>query len=183
MMVHPKRIQAVVVVGSVIASLVLGACSSGGEATPSATLSPSALELLTESPEPIAAGDPDAESYCLAYFEVDGTRSAIVGDFVDEDYGSMKVAENAMRKQLRVLKREGIAAELLGTQYARIAKLSTRALNIYRKLLLKDRKGKKTKFTVQDFDTTLLRIEEQCDGLGWPLPEENLQARADAGRI
>lgn len=178
----PKRIQTLVTVGAVATSLVLGACSSGGDAAPTASLSPSALDLLTESPEPTLTGDLDAEAFCLAYFQVDSTRSAIVGDFVDEDYGSMKAAENAMRKQLRALKREGVAAELLGTQYARIAKLSTRALNIYRKLIKADRKGKKTKFTAQDLDTTLLRLEEQCDGFGWPLPEENLQARADAGR-
>jgi hypothetical protein len=182
-MVHPKRKQALIVVGGVVMSLLVVGCSSGGDAAPSATLSPSALELLTESPEPEVLGDPDAEAFCLAYFDVDSTRSAIVGDFVDEDYGSMKAAENAMRKQLRVLKREGIAAELLGTQYARIAKLSTRSLNIYRKLLKADRKGKKTKFTPQDLDVTLLRMEEQCEGFGWVLPEENLQARADAGRV
>ena len=167
-------------VGTVLlAGIALSGCSQDDtSAVP--TLSPSALVLPSASASAGVttqpAGDPQAQAYCEAYFTVDATHSAIVGKFVQEDFGNMKKAKTALKQQLKALKREGRAAALIGAQYAPLAKMATKA----KKTNLKLSKGS-TKVTDSDLTDALRAIETACVNFGYPLPDDNVQARADAG--
>jgi len=170
---------AVVAGFGLLASVALSGCSQDDtSAVP--TLSPSALVLPSASASDGVssqpAGDPQAKAYCEAYFTVDGTHSAIVGKFVQQDYGSMKKAKAALKKQLTALRREGRAAALIGAQYAPLAKMATKAKKTNTKL-------SKGVSGVKDSDLTdaLMSIETACVNFGYPLPDDNVQARADAG--
>lgn len=163
-----------------VASVTLAGCSQDQSAAVP-TLSPSALVLPSASSGSAAAstepaGDPQAQAYCEAYFTVDATHSAIVGKFVQQDFGTMKKAKAALKQQLKALKREGRAAALIGAQYAPLAKMATKA----KKTNLKLSKGS-SKVTDGDLTDALKSIEVACVNFGFPLPNDNVQARADAG--
>lgn len=162
-----------------VASLTLSACSQD-QTSAVPTLSPSALVLpsasASEGASSAPAGDPQAQAYCEAYFTVDATHSAIVGKFVEQDFGSMKKAKAALKKQLTALRREGRAAALIGAQYAPLAKMATKAKKTNTKL----NKGS-SKVKDSDLTDALMSIETACVNFGFPLPDDNVQARADAG--
>lgn len=164
-----------------VASATLAGCSQDQTAavptlSPSALVLPSASGGASDAATSEPAGDPQAQAYCEAYFTVDATHSAIVGKFVEQDYGSMKKAKAALKKQLTALRREGRAAALIGAQYAPLAKMATKAKKTNTKL----NKGS-SKVTDGDLTDALKSIEVACVNFGFALPNDNVQARADAG--
>lgn len=180
----PTRRRTTAIAGLALSGLlVLSACSSGEEtaATPTPSLPPvSAMP----SAEPSAAmpGVAELEPACLTYFEL---------DLFNSDYAAGIVADGGMTEKqakaeyLRLVKKlvadsngvEGEGAE--GAQRINAnAKRMRKAINgLGKKTNLSEIPAKKAKTLALQAS----RIQAACANNGYPLPDVNAQARADAG--
>ena len=163
--------------------LVLSACSSGEDtaATPTPSL-PAVSAMPSAEPSTAIPGVAVLEPACLTYFEL---------DLFNSDYAAGIVADGGMTEKqakaeyLRLVKKlvadsngiEGEGAE--GAQRINAnAKRMRKAINAL---------GKKTnlgEIPAKKADKLALqasRIQAACANNGYPLPDVNAQARADAG--
>jgi PBP1b-binding outer membrane lipoprotein LpoB len=159
-------------------ALVLTGCSSDEAAEPVVDVTETAP---TEIVEEIVAADPPtaAETACASFFELDLLSSAYAGGLVAS--GDMTEAR-VKREYKRILDDMITQAELAVAEGEIEPKIVVNAKRMQKTMNgMKKRNtiGNQTKKQRDVMQKQMTRIERTCNRAGFPLPEENVIARAD----
>lgn len=180
----PTRRRATALAGLALSGmLILSACSSGGEtaATPTPSQPPVSAVPSAEASAAMP-GVAELEPACLTYFEL---------DLFNSDYAAGIVADGGMTEKqakaeyLRLAKKLVADSDGVEGEGAEGAKRINANAKRMRKTI--NGLGKKTNLSeipAKKADKLALqasRIQAACANNGYPLPDVNAQARADAG--
>ncbi|MBI1352106.1 MAG: hypothetical protein GC156_13445 [Actinomycetales bacterium] len=179
-----KRLMAIAATLSV-ATLALGACSGGDDASTSASESampsslPSVMPSESATAAPVAAGA--AADACAAYFELDLLNSSYAGGAVANGNLTEQQAKDQFTSLLKTMKAQSKAAVQDGSGDAKMLANAKRMRKIVLGLKKNQALSDLPKAKQARFAKASLRMQNACDRAGYPLPDDNVTARTAAG--
>lgn len=167
-----------IVVGIATSALILTGCSSDEAAEPVVEVTEPAV---TETVEEIVIEEPPttAEAACASYFELDLLSTAYADGLVAS--GDMTEAR-VKREYKRILGDMITQGELAVAEGEIEPKFVTNAQRLQKSvdgMKKRDTIGNQSKKQRTLMQKQMTRIERTCNRAGFPLPEENVIARAD----
>ncbi|MDP1876591.1 MAG: hypothetical protein Q8M17_03395 [Actinomycetota bacterium] len=169
-----------VAVAAAAGTLLLGACSSDdaageGDASSSDAASPGS----SASGDTVLAGA--AAAACAAYFELDLLNSTYAGGAVQDGDMTEAQARADFTRLLRIMVRQGEAAEEEGSLSPKFAANATRMRKAVKGLGRDESLSDLTKKEQASFALQSSRTQKACERAGFALPDDNIVARTAAG--
>jgi hypothetical protein len=188
MVIRPTRAAAAFAALAIAATLSLAACSGSSDAGASDAASTSPVPSMSDSAMASdSAGASDlapvdaAGSSCEAYFKVDLLNSQYAGGAVAQGDLTEADARTQMQADLFEMNKQAKAAESDGSGSPKLAKNALKMKKLVKALKAGAPLSALSKASQQNFATYSLRVQQACDALGYPLPDENVTARSSAG--
>jgi hypothetical protein len=166
------------VTGVAVTALILTGCSSDEAAEPVVDVTET---TATAAPEEIVVEEPPtaAEFACASYFELDLLSSAYAGGLVASGDLTEAGVKREYKRILGDMVSQGELAVAEGEIEPKFVANSKRLQKSLNGMKKKDTVGNQTKKQRNLMQKQMTRIERTCARAGFPLPEENVIARAD----